>query len=74
MKLFLFAECRILEHSVACQQSPPVSALQMTLFMQNLQVLANGDLGCPEMPGKFRDQHAAVTVKNFENGSPTFFV
>jgi hypothetical protein len=46
----------------------------MILFVQGLKIFANGNRRCLEVLGKILDEDPAVTVKDFENGTPAFFV
>ena len=74
MELFFFAQGGIFERAVAGGQRAAVSAVQLALLMQNLEVLADGDLRGFELLGKFRYQHPALAGQNFENGSAAFFI
>src|SRR6266436_9145311 len=51
-----------------------MSAMHQPMSVQDLEILADGDLGGVELPRHVRDQHAAVPFQNLDNGPPAFFV
>src|SRR5208283_4700548 len=69
MQLFLFSQSRVVQSAFARRQRSPMSAMNASFDMQNLQVLADGDLGSVELPGQVDDQDAAVAMQLLEDCS-----
>jgi hypothetical protein len=74
VKFFLFAQSRVFQSPFPGGQRAAMGAVNLPVPVQNLQVLANRNLGCIEMPGEFGNQHASLAGEQFEYGAAAFFV
>jgi len=74
VKFLFFSQRGVFECAFARGQGSAVSAVNQTVGMQDLEILANRNLGGFEMAAEFGDQDPALAVEQFDNGATTFFV
>ena len=74
VKFFLFPQSGIFERALTRGEGPSVRPMHKSMRMQDLEILANRNLGGFELAGQFCDQNAAMMVEHIENGATTFFV
>jgi hypothetical protein len=73
-QLLFFAKRWIFESPFARGESASVRAVDKTVRVQNLKVLANRNLRCFETAGEFGDENSALMIQQIEDGAATFFV
>src|SRR5450755_1423195 len=74
VKLFFLAQGGIFKRTFARGKRAAMAAMQQPLLMQQFQVLANGDLRCLELLGKFGHQDPAFALYQLDNRASAFFI
>jgi hypothetical protein len=74
MEFLFFSQRGIFQGAVACWKGTAVGAVDPAFCMQDLQVLADGDLGSVELSGQVHDQDSAIPTQNIEDCSSPLFV
>ena len=69
MELSLLAERGIFGGAVARGKRAAVSAVDRTVSLQDIEILADRNLGGFEVAGEFGDQNPALTAQPIENGT-----
>jgi hypothetical protein len=74
MQLLFFSQREIFQGAVARWKCTAVGAVNLASSMQDLQVLADGDLGSVELSGQVYDQDSAISTQKIEDCSSPLFV
>src|ERR1035438_6312875 len=74
MKFLFFAERWIFESASAAGQSAAVSTLNQSSYVENFEILANGDLRCAKALRQIHYQNSAVAQHHFQDGATPFLV
>jgi hypothetical protein len=74
MQLLFFSQGGIFEGAVVRWKGTAVGAVNLAFAMQNLKVLADGDLGSAELSGQVHDQDPAIPTQQIEDCSLPLFV
>src|SRR5271155_5023931 len=68
-----FLQGAVHERARLYRKRATMAALELSLMMQELQILANGDQRCVEALRQITHQYTPVCVKQFHDGAPPFF-
>jgi hypothetical protein len=74
LELFLLAERGIFDGAVARGKGAAVSAVNRPVSLQDIEILADRNLGRFEVAGEFGDQNPALTAQQINYGAASFFV
>ena len=74
MKLLFLAQRRIFQRALASRQSAAMRAVNQSVSMQILEILADRNLRCCETLCQVEHQHAPFPVQDFEDRSAALFV
>jgi hypothetical protein len=74
MQLLFFSQSGVFQGAVACWKCTAVGAVNPACYMQDIQVLADGDLGSVELSGQVHDQDPTIPTQQIKDRSLPLFV
>ena len=74
VQLFFFTQRRVFKNAGLGGQCATMAAMNLPLRLQNIEILANGDLRSMEVFGQTSDQHTTLVFHHLDDQAATFFV
>ena len=73
MQFFLFSQSRVVQGAVARGKCTTMCSVNQAFYVQDIQILADGDLGSVELFGQVHDHDPAFPTQHLKDRSLPLF-